>query len=260
MSENIKTRVQQQFGAAAADYAASEVHARGESLGVLLELAAPQPTWRVLDVATGAGHTALTFAPRVAEVVATDLTVRMLQQTAQAAAARGLTNVRTAVGDAEAIPFPDGSFDAVTCRLAFHHFPAPDRAAAEMARVLRPGGVLGFTDNHVVEDPAADAFYNAFEKLRDPSHVRVRPVPELRSLFAAAGLTVTAERRLTKEFEFHSWADRQRVAPADKERLLEMLRTVPPALTPLLSPRFADGTAYFTLWEVVLVGRRAGPA
>jgi hypothetical protein len=138
-------------------------------------------------------------------------------------------------------------------------------ALAAAVAVVSPAHADSKTDTYkkfvkTAEDPAADAFYNAFEKRRDPSHVRVRPVPELRSLFAAAGLTVTAERRLTKEFEFQSWADRQRVAPADKERLLEMLRTVPPALTPLLSPRFADGTAYFTLWEVVLVGRRGGPA
>ena len=70
--------VQQKFGAAAADYAASAVHAKGESLARLVELVGPQRSWRALDVATGAGHTALALASHVAHVVASDITDEML--------------------------------------------------------------------------------------------------------------------------------------------------------------------------------------
>ena len=59
-----KSLVQQQFGAHAAAYATSSVHAKGASLGRLVELVRPQPSWQALDVATGAGHTAAAFAPR----------------------------------------------------------------------------------------------------------------------------------------------------------------------------------------------------
>ena len=58
-----KKRVQEQFGASAAEYATSEVHAKGASLARLVELIGPQPGCQVLDVATAAGHTALAFAP-----------------------------------------------------------------------------------------------------------------------------------------------------------------------------------------------------
>ena len=58
--------VQKKFGAAAADYATSTLHAEGESLARLIALIEPRSNWRVLDVATGAGHTALAFAPHVA--------------------------------------------------------------------------------------------------------------------------------------------------------------------------------------------------
>ena len=68
-----KSLAQQRFGRAAADYATSEVHAKGASLTRLVELAEPKPHWRVLDVATGAGHTALAFASHVAKVTATDI-------------------------------------------------------------------------------------------------------------------------------------------------------------------------------------------
>lgn len=256
MTEDVKHRVQQQFGAAASGYVTSDVHAQGESLAALLELTAPQPNWQVLDVATGAGHTALLFAPKVAHVVALDLTEAMLVETQNLARRRGIRNLETVRGDAEAIPFPAGRFDLVTCRLAFHHFPNPESATAELVRVIKPGGFLGFTDNITVEEPDAAAFYNAYEKLRDPSHYWVGSQPSLIDRFKKAGLEVTHSRSFTKEFEFQSWADRQHVAERDKRTLLEMMQQVPDTLQRLFQPRWADGTMYFQLWETVIVARK----
>jgi ubiquinone/menaquinone biosynthesis C-methylase UbiE len=147
-----KLTVQAQFGAAAEGYATSQVHAQGESLSVLAELIHPQADWQALDVATGAGHTSLLFAPQVAKMIATDLTEEMVNKAAELAARRGLTNMETRLADAEALPFEDSSFDLVTCRIALHHFPNARQAIQEMARVLKPGGVVGFTDNTVVPD------------------------------------------------------------------------------------------------------------
>src|SRR5215831_6610108 len=73
-----KTLVQRQFGANAAKYATSRPHAQGASLSRLVEMVAPKAYWRAIDVATGAGHTAFAFAPHVAHVIASDLTVQML--------------------------------------------------------------------------------------------------------------------------------------------------------------------------------------
>ncbi len=248
-----KSTVQSQFGPSADAYATSEVHARGESLDVLLELVRPRPHWHMLDVGTGAGHTALTFAPHVARAVATDITPEMLAKTAELAAARGLVNLEARPADAEALPFADASFDLLTCRLAFHHFPNPRQALAEFARVLKPGGILGFTDNITVPEKQAAAYYNAYEKLRDPSHHWVYPQPRLEAMFQQAGFTILATRRLSKEFEFHAWADRQHVSDENKARLLEMMRHLPESLRPLFAPRWAEGTLYFSLWELVVV-------
>ena len=85
-----KDLVQQQFGAHAAAYATSTVHAKGASLGRLVELVKPQPQWQALDIATGAGHTAAAFAPHVARVVASDLTEEMLEESAKLATVQGL--------------------------------------------------------------------------------------------------------------------------------------------------------------------------
>ena len=251
-----KDRVREQFGRAAAAYATSDVHARGDSLTMLVDLIQPAADWQALDVATGAGHTALAMAGRVAHVVATDLTSEMLAETAKLARERGLANVETRTADAEALPFPDASFQLVTCRLAFHHFTRPDVAVREFARVLASGGVLGFADNIAVEDAQGAAAYNAYEKLRDPSHHEVLPLSRLIAMLEREHLHVEATRSFSKEFSFEPWADRMHVSAPDKSRLLGMLRNLPASARPLLAPRFADGTAYFALWEAVIVARR----
>src|SRR5262245_8276403 len=104
MNDDQKAKVQSQFGASADAYATSAIHAKGETLQILLNLVKPQPDWQALDVATGAGHTALLFAPYVARVMATDLTEAMLAKTAELAQARGLSNVETRLADVEALP------------------------------------------------------------------------------------------------------------------------------------------------------------
>src|SRR5688572_5469936 len=106
-----KSLVQSQFGANAENYAKSRIHAEGESLHRLVELIRPQANWQMLDVATGAGHTAMAFAPHVAHVTATDLTPRMLEVAAGLAQKRGLGNITFKESAAESLPFADASFD-----------------------------------------------------------------------------------------------------------------------------------------------------
>src|SRR5712675_1422727 len=91
-----KTLVQEQFGKNAAGYLTSKPHAQGKSLERMVALTSPQQDWRVLDVATGGGHVAYTFAPHVARVWATDITQEMLDMVKAEAQKRGMTNVRTA--------------------------------------------------------------------------------------------------------------------------------------------------------------------
>ena len=250
-SDDYKAKSQIQFGAAVEGYATSDIHSAGESLGLLVDLIPTEKNWRVLDVATGAGHTAFAFSPHVASVVATDITDAMLEKTAELARDKGLANVETKRADAESLPFDDASFDLVTCRLAHHHFPNPQHAIDEMARVLKPQGWIGFADNYTVEAPNAAVAYNAYERLRDPSHHEVLPRSQLENLFASARLSIQQRRFLTKEFEFQKWADRQHVSDDDKLRLLQMMREIPDELAAQFAPRWANETMYFTLWEAV---------
>lgn len=255
MPNELKTTVRLQFGSSASQYATSEIHAKGESLGMLVALSCPQSDWTMLDVATGAGHTAFIFSPHVARVVATDLTEPMLQQTTALADEKHLKNIDVTAADAEYLPFTSAVFDAVTCRLALHHFPNPGLAITEFRRVLKPNGVLALTDNITVEDTTAAAYYNAYEKLRDLSHHRVYTLQELTDLLTTGGFIVQASRKLTKELEFEAWADRQHVSSADKHVLADKMRHLPDALRELFQPRWENDTMYFSLWKAVLVSR-----
>jgi arsenite methyltransferase len=100
---------------------------------------------RVLDVAAGPGVTArLLAADHDVLVDGVDLAESTVERARDAVDPRG--RVRFHVGDAERLPLPDGTFDAVVCECAFCTFPNKATAAAEYARVLRPGGRVGITD------------------------------------------------------------------------------------------------------------------
>jgi len=258
-----KSLVQERFGAFAATYATSVPHAKGNSLARLVELVAPQPDWTALDIATGAGHVALALAPRVARVVASDLTPQMLAVARGLAAERNLRNMSFADMRAEALPFADGTFDLVTCRIAPHHFEDVQKFVAESARVLRQGGVFGLVDNvspdaSMMEGDAAALAaaadeYNAFEKRRDPSHVRCLTLTEWRTIVKAAGLAERHVELLDKPMVFGPWADQQDVGAAGKADLASRLLDGSPAFKVFARARRNNGDIDFILTEAVIV-------
>lgn len=261
-----KDLVKAQFGAAAESYAVSRVHAQGASLGRMVELVKPQPGWRMLDIATGAGHTAFAFAPHVSEVVATDITPEMLAMTARLAQERGLANITVQEADAEALPFAEASFDLVTCRIAPHHFGDVNRFLRECVRVLKPEGRVALVDNVVPGSTGNDAeaeeqrlagdYINTFERLRDPSHQRCLSVDEWLQAFERAGLTVVHYETQPKAIEFNDWARRLNMSEEQLPRLRSLLLQAPPAAAAFLQPTLAGDDVHFFLGEALLIGKK----
>ncbi len=128
---------------------ADSLHPGGASLtrrlGQLMELA---PGTRVLDVAAGRGTSAIHLAQDFGcDVVDIDYGAANVAAARLEARAAGLdARVAFAVGDAECLPCADGWFQAVTCECAFCTLPDKRAAAADLARVLRPGGTVGLAD------------------------------------------------------------------------------------------------------------------
>lgn len=183
-----KTVVQESFTRQANVYAVTPTVADPARIARLVEAVDPAPESRVLEVACGPGFLTLAFAPRCREAVGLDLTDAPLAIAEKNGRERGLANVRFQRGDAEHLPFADGQFDVVVCRLAFHHFEQPGRVLREMARVCRPQGKVAVEDLVSSEHRERGDYQNRFERLRDPSHTRALAPSELLGMFTAAGL------------------------------------------------------------------------
>jgi ubiquinone/menaquinone biosynthesis C-methylase UbiE len=238
----IKDLVKRQFGASAQNFVQSQEHRQGADLLRLVEYAALRGDERVLDVATGGGHTALAFCRHVRQVVATDLTAPMLAAAAAFLKEQGATNVSTELADAEALPFPDHSFDVVTARIAPHHFASPQRFVCEAARVLRPGGRFLLDDNMAPEEEERDVFMNRFEKWRDPSHVRAWKLSEWRRFIETAGLTVTRVEPLAhKRYGFLDWTARMYLPDAERDALQAFILAAPKSLRDYFQVTIVDG-------------------
>ena len=249
----VKKTVQEQFGANARTYITSQPHAKGASLQRLVELVEPQPDWQALDIATAAGHTAFAFAPHVSHVRATDITPEMLTVAREQTATRGIDNVTVEHADADNLPYADGQFDLLTCRIAPHHFPDISAFLRESVRVLRAGGILAVVDNVVPAGVAGD-FVNAFEKLRDPSHGRCLSIEEWLDGYTEAGLELTQREILEKQMVFEDWAARH--DPVMQSYLRALLWHGPPETHQFLHPRSEDSRTLFHLREGLFIGRK----
>lgn len=112
----------------------------GASIGRLLQVTAIQPGQRVLDVCCGTGEVARQMSDLGAEVVGLDFAPDMVAQ-----AQKKIPAADILLGDAQNLPFGDAEFDAVVTNFGHYHLADADRAIAEAARVLKPGGRYGFT-------------------------------------------------------------------------------------------------------------------
>jgi SAM-dependent methyltransferase len=259
------------FGQRAGLYVTSQTHADPVILDRLVELAQAQPEWRVLDVATGVGHTALAFAPHVAEVVAIDLTPQMLAQAQKLAARRGIENVHFQEADVHELPFDDENFDdevfdLVTCRRAAHHFSDIRGALSEMVRVLRgphpeqgrPGGLLLIDDRSIPEDDYVDSVMNRLDWLHDQSHVREYRPSQWRTMLEEADCQVLHVETYTQHRPLSSLTDR--VEPANAAKIYDILQGLPPEQREKLALEEIDGELHSNHWYITVLARKGRTA
>lgn len=185
--------IQEQFSRQASTFGGVASHSAEGALAALIELCAPKPTDDALDLACGPGIVTCSVAPHVKSIRGQDIVPAMLERAAARGASLGLRNVSFDQGDSNALPYADGSFDLVLTRFSFHHLLDPLRTLLEMRRVCKDGGRVVVAD--VAPSVETNARYDAFERIRDPSHTHALNEPELLALFAAAGLPIVRTQR-----------------------------------------------------------------
>jgi SAM-dependent methyltransferase len=243
------------FGERADLYTTSASHTDQQVLSRLVAIADPKGHWRVLDIGTGTGHTALAFAPHVREVVGLDLTEEMLREARKLAQERGIDNVTFQAADVHRLPREfETSFDLVTCRRAAHHFSDIDRALAEMTGALRPGGMLLIDDRSVPEDDWIDETMHRLDCLHDSSHVRQYRARRWIELLERAGLSVEVVEPYTKHRPVTSLTDR--VSPESVAEIHAIFGGLSPEERAKLRLETVDGEDRSTHWYIMVAARK----
>jgi ubiquinone/menaquinone biosynthesis C-methylase UbiE len=179
----------------------SPTHREGPDLDLLVEWCEPGHDVKVLDVATGGGHVARRLREEGCTVVTVDPAPGMEPDV---------------VAPAESLPFEDGSFDVVACRIAAHHFQDVRKAVAEMARVTQKLVVI--EDNVFLDEDL-----EAAERLRDPTHVRCYSEEQWKDLLTTAGLEVEQVERFERRPVLDDWLERVNTPESDAARVRELL-------------------------------------
>ena len=197
-----------QYTTRASAYVNSAVHAAGQDLDLIAQVLANQRGAVALDVGCGGGHLTYRLAPLVKKVVACDLTDSMLAAVVEQASLRGLPNIATRKAAAESLPFETATFDVVATRFSAHHWHAFAEGIAEMARVLKPGGLALMSDVVSPGVSLLDTWLQTLELLRDPSHVRDASTAEWDAALAAAGLAIERIEYFRLRLDFATWVAR----------------------------------------------------
>ncbi|MFL6029165.1 MAG: class I SAM-dependent methyltransferase [Gaiellaceae bacterium] len=200
----------------------SPTHREGPDLELLVEWCEPGHDVKVLDVATGGGHVARRLREEDCTVVTVDPAPGMKADV---------------VAPADHLPFEDGSFDVVTCRIAPHHFPDIRAAVQEMARVSNR--LLVIEDNLFRGEHVEEA-----ERLRDPTHVRCYSEDEWREFVTDAGFEVEQVEHFDRRQNVDAWLERVETPPEAAARVRE-----------LLADRIEDGK--LSLESILLKARRS---
>lgn len=242
--------VRDRFSRVAVNYTRASFHTAAERLQEVVELCRPQRGDLVLDVATGTGNTAFALAPHVRRVVGLDLTKAMLDQARRIAAERAISNVDWVIGDAQRLPFADGTFDGYVVRAAPHHFADVDAFIREAFRVLKEGRDAAFIDC-TPPSPARELLH-AVELRRDPSHVLSMTVDEWTDKLRRAGFEIAMSGVRELDWDYEEWMQTQAVPGAVAAELAEVIERSDGTARAQLHPERRGGKLYHAYWHCLI--------
>ena len=249
MSATHRRAVLAEFSHQAEAFNRSPTMTSDQTLQALVDLLPAKAGERWLEVACGPGLVARGLAERVGEVVAGDVTPRMLALGRREARAAGLRNVRYVEADATSLPFAEGAFDGAVTRFSLHHIPDPGRVIAEMARVTKVGGHVASSEHLGSPNAAAHAWHEEIERLRDPSHWACLTPKRLSTLGRAAGLRLVKSRVEPFHLDFDEWLERGSTGPANRQLIEDLMERRADAYCALLPGRVLRFRLGRMLWR-----------
>lgn len=247
-----QNKIQHNFGTNASNYRYSSVHNNPEDLDRMVELLKPQPQDKVLDVATGAGHTAIKLAGYAKQVTAIDITREMLLEAKKQEDENGINNIEFIIEDVHHMKFPDNTFDIVVCRLAAHHFSDIKKALKEMCRVLKPSGKLYILDCSTADGVESEEMFNKIEMLRDDSHVYSYSPHIWAELLEKLPLTVEKTNFYKLRYELPQWFDRMKTEQNKRKEIFKILAN----LSRETSKFYPYGKDYITTYRIEILAAK----
>ena len=224
----------------------------------IIRAASPSKENWVLDIGSGPGIVATALAEYSKSVTAFDITPSMIEAAKKRSSELGIENIEFKVGRAENLPFEEDSFDIVVTRLTTHHFPEPELVLKEIRRVVKPGGRVVFADITSSENPEESELHNALEILRDPSHVRMLPLSELRQAILSSGLRIIEEDVWVMEREFGEWIRITNAPEREKPLFVIMAGLAKAGVKTGVDLSFTDGEVRFNhTWSLILAEKPA---
>ncbi len=248
---------QEQFGKQSSCYGKGHILADVSDVAGAVEMTGLSDGGVALDVATGAGHTAVYLAEQGFSVTASDVAQAMLDRTAELADERGL-ELKLNQHVAEVFPYPDDSFDLVTCRVAGHHFSSPGAFVEESARVLKSGGWFLLIDGCIPDgESVAEKWTHEVEKLRDPSHGRFLRQGEWSDLSSGAGLTIkSSELQPMKMPDLEWYFEAANTADENRVKVRELVKNAPEEARRLFRVGEEDGKIVWWWQRLTLLARK----
>lgn len=247
----IKENAIRQFGRRAEAYSKGNIFVDGVYLSEIVKRSGVTKNHRVLDVATGAGFLTLEFAKKAQTVLGCDITRNMLMKAIEKREISGQDNTGFLLSDVESLPFPDESFDIVSCRFAFHHFPDPGKALAEMKRVCKKRIII--VDGVSSEDRDKSLFHNHIEKLRDPSHVRIYALGEMKDMVKDTGAVISELAHRDISQDFGDWISRAGTDTKTTRVIEDLMRGSANDDRTGLQVKLENGRLGFTYDTVILI-------
>jgi ubiquinone/menaquinone biosynthesis C-methylase UbiE len=177
----------------------------------------------------------------------------MVREAYTLARTRGHHNTAFCRADVEALPFRQGVCDLITNKLAFHYFPHPEVALAEMVRVAISEARVVLIDRVSAEDPEKRAYQNRLEKLRTPSKTYVYSESQLVAALADVGLIVEAQARYAEQMEVHEWLP---AAGPDEETAHTILALLTVDGDPAGLQVWRDGDRLLMTYQTVVLAAR----